>query len=101
MASDGSYQSSSKQRGSGVTMRSGSGLPRRQRMPTITPCDASFGLDPAQIRHDACMPVFDMPSIIKPNTSTPELPDFRNLGTILRIVLAVNLITAVAALVRE
>ncbi len=42
-----------------------------------------------------------MPSIIRPNTIAPELPDFRNLGTILRIVLAVNLLTAVAALVRE
>ena len=42
-----------------------------------------------------------MPSIIRPNTIAPELPDFRNLGTILRIVLAVNLMTAVAALVRE
>jgi len=42
-----------------------------------------------------------MPSIIRPNTIAPELPDFRNLGTILRIVLAVNLLTGVAALVRE
>ena len=42
-----------------------------------------------------------MPPIIRPNTIAPELPDFRNLGTILRILLAVNLLTAVAALVRE
>ena len=42
-----------------------------------------------------------MQSIIRQNTIPPELPDFRNLGTILRIVLAVNVLTGVAALVRE
>ena len=42
-----------------------------------------------------------MRSIIGQNTITLELPDFRNLGTILRIVLAVNALAAVAALVRE
>ena len=42
-----------------------------------------------------------MQSIIRQNTIALELPDFRNLGTILRIVLAVNLLTAAAALVRE
>lgn len=42
-----------------------------------------------------------MRSIIRQNAIALELPDFRNLGTILRIVLAVNAFTAVAALVRE
>jgi len=41
-----------------------------------------------------------MQPIIGQNTIAPELPDCRNLGTILRIVLAVNAMTAVAALVR-
>ena len=40
-----------------------------------------------------------MQPIIRQNTIAPELPDCRNLGTILRIVLAVNAMTAVAALV--
>jgi two-component system sensor histidine kinase AlgZ len=40
-------------------------------------------------------------SIIRQNAIALELPDFRNLGTILRIVLAVNAMTAAAALVRE
>jgi two-component system sensor histidine kinase AlgZ len=44
---------------------------------------------------------FRMQSIIRQNTITPALPDFRNLGTILRIVLAVNAFAAIAALVRE
>ena len=42
-----------------------------------------------------------MQPIIRQNTVRLELPDFRNLGTILRIVLAVNVLTAVAALVKE
>jgi two-component system sensor histidine kinase AlgZ len=41
-----------------------------------------------------------MQPIIRQNAIAPELPDCRNLGTILRIVLAVNAMTAVAALVR-
>ncbi len=41
-----------------------------------------------------------MQPIIRQNTITSVLPDCRNLGTILRIVLAVNAMTAVAALVR-
>jgi len=40
-----------------------------------------------------------MQPIIRQNAITLELPDFRNLGTILRIVLAVNAMTALAALV--
>ena len=44
---------------------------------------------------------FSIHTIIRQNTIALELPDFRNLGTILRIVLAVNAMTAVAALVRE
>ncbi len=40
-----------------------------------------------------------MQPIIRQNAITLELPNFRNLGTILRIVLAVNAMTAVAALV--
>ena len=40
-----------------------------------------------------------MQPIIRQNAITLELPDFRNLGTILRIVLAVNALTALAALV--
>ena len=43
----------------------------------------------------------DAPSIIRQNTIALELPDFRNLGTILRVVLAVNAFAAVAALLRE
>ena len=42
-----------------------------------------------------------MQPIIRQNTTRLELPDLRNLGTILRIVLAVNAMTAVAALVKE
>ena len=42
-----------------------------------------------------------MQPIIGQNAIAPALPDLRNLGTILRIVLAVNAMTAVAALVRE
>jgi two-component system sensor histidine kinase AlgZ len=42
-----------------------------------------------------------MQPIIRHNAVSLELPDFRNLGTILRIVLAVNAMTAVAALVKE
>ena len=42
-----------------------------------------------------------MQPIIRQDTIRLELPDFRNLGTILRIVLAVNAMTAVAALVKE
>jgi two-component system sensor histidine kinase AlgZ len=38
---------------------------------------------------------------IRQNVIALELPEFRNLGTILRIVLAVNALTALAALVRE
>jgi len=45
--------------------------------------------------------VVDTPSIIRQTTIALELPDFRNLGTILRIVLAVNAFAAVAALLRE
>src|SRR5512140_2112585 len=42
-----------------------------------------------------------MRPIIRQNPSTPALPDFRNLGTVLRILLAVNAIGAIAALVVE
>jgi two-component system sensor histidine kinase AlgZ len=42
-----------------------------------------------------------MQSIIRQNAIAPALPDLRNLGTILRIVLTVNAMTALAALVRE
>jgi two-component system, LytTR family, sensor histidine kinase AlgZ len=42
-----------------------------------------------------------MQPIIRQNAIAPALPDLRNLGTILRIVLAVNAMTAVAALARE
>jgi two-component system sensor histidine kinase AlgZ len=44
---------------------------------------------------------FDMQPIIRQNAITLELPDFRNLGTILRIVLAVNAMAALAALVKR
>ncbi|MET0683362.1 MAG: hypothetical protein ABWZ29_08490, partial [Casimicrobiaceae bacterium] len=47
------------------------------------------------------MPVSFMQPIIRQNAIAPALPDLRNLGTILRIVLAVNAMTAVTALVRE
>jgi two-component system sensor histidine kinase AlgZ len=42
-----------------------------------------------------------MRSIIRQNPDALALPDFRNLGTILRILLVVNLMAAIAALVRE
>jgi len=42
-----------------------------------------------------------MPSIIRQPSETAGLPDLRNLGTILRILLAVNGATLVAALARE
>jgi len=54
-------------------------------------------MSPARCLHAG----FDMQPIIRQNTIALELPDLRNLGTILRIVLAVNLMAAVAALVRE
>src|SRR6266508_2932240 len=41
-----------------------------------------------------------MARIIRQNSTAPALPDFRNLGTVLRILLAVNAVAAVAALVR-
>ena len=41
-----------------------------------------------------------MQPIIRQHPIRLELPDFRNLGTILRVVLAVNALTAVAALVK-
>jgi len=42
-----------------------------------------------------------MQPIIRQNTLGLELPDLRNLGTILRILLAVNAMTAIAALIKE
>jgi two-component system sensor histidine kinase AlgZ len=42
-----------------------------------------------------------MRSIIRQNGVSPALPDFRNLGTILRILVAVNGLVAVAALLRD
>ena len=42
-----------------------------------------------------------MQPIIRQNPDAPALPDFRNFGTLLRILLAVNVLAAVAALVRE
>jgi len=54
-------------------------------------------MSPARCLHAG----FDMQPIIRQNTIALELPYLRNLGTILRIVLAVNAMTAVAALVRE
>jgi two-component system, LytTR family, sensor histidine kinase AlgZ len=42
-----------------------------------------------------------MRSIIRQNGISPTLPDFRNLGTILRILVAVNGAVAVAALLRN
>jgi two-component system sensor histidine kinase AlgZ len=44
---------------------------------------------------------FAVRTIIGQKIDTIELPDFRNLGTILRIVLAVNMLAAAAAFVRE
>ena len=42
-----------------------------------------------------------MRTIIRQNTVSPALPDFRNLGTILRVVIAANAMAAVAALVEQ
>jgi two-component system sensor histidine kinase AlgZ len=42
-----------------------------------------------------------MRSIIRQNPDAPTLPDFRNLGTLLRVLLGVNALAAIAALVRE
>jgi len=44
---------------------------------------------------------FDIRSIIRQIIIAFELPDFRNLGVILRVALSVNALAAVAALVRE
>jgi two-component system sensor histidine kinase AlgZ len=41
-----------------------------------------------------------MAAIIRQNPALPMLPDFRNLGTMLRVLVAVNALAAVAALVR-
>ena len=40
-----------------------------------------------------------MPQIIRQNPDLPALPDFRNLGVVLRILVAANAVAAVAALV--
>src|SRR5690348_18240825 len=42
-----------------------------------------------------------MQAIIKQTPTLPALPDFRNLGTILRILLAINGATLLVALARE
>lgn len=42
-----------------------------------------------------------MQPIIRQNQEAPRLPDFRNLGTVLRILLAVNAIAAIGVLVME
>ena len=42
-----------------------------------------------------------MHGIIRQRTEAPALPDFRNLGAILRILIAVNGATLLAALARE
>ena len=41
-----------------------------------------------------------MAQIIRQNPESPALPDFRNLGTVLRVLVAVNGLAAIAALVR-
>jgi two-component system sensor histidine kinase AlgZ len=41
-----------------------------------------------------------MRSIIRHNPDVPVLPDFRNLGTLLRVLLAVNALAVLAALIR-
>ena len=41
-----------------------------------------------------------MRPIIRQNPSPPELPDFRNLGTVLRILVAVNGAAIVAAVIQ-
>ena len=51
--------------------------------------------------HDACMSPQIMRSIISQNGNQPGLPDFRNLGTILRILVAVNAGAALYAFARE
>ena len=40
-----------------------------------------------------------MSQIIRQNPDLPALPDFRNLGVVLRILVAANAVAAVAALV--
>lgn len=50
----------------------------------------------AQCLHTAS----DMAAIIRQNPNQPALPDFRNLGTVLRILVAVNLGAAVVAFAR-
>ncbi len=42
-----------------------------------------------------------MPSIIRQNGNPPALPDFRNLGTVLRILVAVNAGAALYAFARQ
>jgi two-component system sensor histidine kinase AlgZ len=46
-------------------------------------------------------PASDMPPIIRQNPDVPTLPDFRNLGTLLRTLVAVNALAAIAAPIRE
>ena len=48
----------------------------------------------------ACHPP-DMPTIIRQNANRPVLPDFRNLGTVLRILVAVNAGAALYAFARQ
>ncbi len=50
--------------------------------------------------HNACMATSDMAAIIRQNSNRPALPDFRNMGTVLRILVTVNLGAAVIAYAR-
>jgi two-component system, LytTR family, sensor histidine kinase AlgZ len=51
-------------------------------------------------RHELCIRLPYMRPIIRQNSDLPALPDFRNLGTILRILIAVNAAAAIAAIVQ-
>ena len=51
-------------------------------------------------RHEPCIRRPYMRPIIRQNPDLPVLPDFRNLGTILRILVAVNAAAAIAAIVQ-
>ena len=76
---------------------SGAAIGARQLLASPRAADNSRAAMPVGLaaRPARCLHAgFDMRSIIRQNAIAPALPDFRNLGTILRILLAVNAIAA-------
>ena len=69
-------------------------------MPTMCRIQAEFErMATVCRRHEACIRLPYMRPIIRQNPDLPALPDFRNLGTVLRILVAVNGAAVIAAIV--